>query len=73
MGYPALYQGLLEELASVGQLRSRTRRVSYERQLVDMTTGALVRVGNDFALEDLRAELRSNVDVFLDGAVVRLD
>jgi AcrR family transcriptional regulator len=73
MGYPALYQGLLEELASVGQLRSRTRRVSYERQLVDMTTGALVRVGNDFALEDLRAELRSNVDVFLDGAVVGLD
>jgi hypothetical protein len=32
-----------------------------------------VRVGNDFALEDLRAELRSNVDVFLDGAVIGLD
>ena len=73
MQYPALYEGLLEELAAVGRLHSPRRRSSYGRQLVDMTTGALVRVGNDFGLEDLRAELRANVDVFLDGAVIGLD
>ena len=73
MQYPALYQGMLQELASAGHLRSRTRRGSYERQLIDLTTGALVRVGNDFALDELRAELRTNVDVFLDGAVIGLD
>ena len=73
MQYPALYQGMLQELALAGHLRSRTRRLSYERQLIDLTTGALVRVGNDFALDELRAELRTNVDVFLDGAVIGLD
>jgi AcrR family transcriptional regulator len=73
MGYPALFEGLLEQLAAAGALRSRSRRVSYGRQLVDMTTGALVRVGNDFALDELRTELRANVDVFLDGAVIGSD
>lgn len=70
MGYPALYEGLLAELAATGRLRSPSRRSSYARQLVDMTTGALVRVGNDFPLGDLRAELRANVEVFWSGAVV---
>ncbi|HJP71329.1 MAG TPA: helix-turn-helix domain-containing protein [Candidatus Limnocylindria bacterium] len=70
MGYPALYQGLLEELARAGRLRSPSRRQSYARQLVDMTTGALVRVGNDFPLSELRAQLRANVEVFWEGAVV---
>ena len=73
MQYPALYEGLLDELAAAGQLRSRTRRRSYGRQLVDMTTGALVRVGNDFGLDELRAELRANVDLFLEGAVIAPD
>jgi len=70
MQYPALYQALLTELATAGRLRSRTRQGSYERQLVDLTTGALVRAGNDFPLGQLRAELRANVDLFIDGAVV---
>ena len=69
MHYPALYDALLDELAAAGQLRSRARRRSYARQLVDLTTGALVRAGNDFPIDDLRAELRSNVDVFWMGAV----
>ena len=69
MHYPALYNALLDELAATGQLRSRGRRRSYGRQLVDLTTGALVRVGNDFPVSELRAELRLNVDVFWMGAV----
>ena len=73
MRYPALYEGLLEQLAAAGALRSRSRRLSYGRQLVDMTTGALVRVGNDIGLDELRTELRANVDVFLDGAVIGSD
>jgi hypothetical protein len=73
MQYPALYEGLLANLGAAGQLRSRSRQVSYGRQLVDMTTGALVRVGNDFGLDELRTELRANVDVFLEGAVIDLD
>jgi AcrR family transcriptional regulator len=73
MQYPALYEGLLENLEAAGQLRSRGRQGSYGRQLVDMTTGALVRVGNDFGLDELRTELRANVDVFLEGAVIDLD
>jgi AcrR family transcriptional regulator len=73
MQYPALYEGLLNEMAAVGQLRSPRRRISYGRQLVDLTSGALVRVGNEFGLADLRAELRANVDVFLDGALIGVD
>jgi hypothetical protein len=37
---------------------------------VDLTTGALVRAGNDFPIRDLRRELRANVDVFWSGAVL---
>ncbi len=73
MGYPALYEALLAELAAAGQLRSRARVRSHGRQLVDLTTGALVRAGNDFGVEELRAELRSNVDVFWEGAVTPPD
>ena len=69
MQYPALYQALLADLAAAGQLRAPSRQRSYERQLVDLTTGALVRAGNDFPLRQLRTELRSNVDLFLDGAI----
>src|ERR671919_343493 len=69
MQYPRLYESLLEELARAGALRSRTRIESYGRQLVDLTTGALVRAGNDFPVDALRAELRANVDVFWEGAV----
>jgi AcrR family transcriptional regulator len=73
MQYPALYQALLSELAAAGRLRAKSRQRSYERQLVDLTTGALVRAGNDFPLGELRAELRANVDVFVEGAVVGAD
>ena len=69
MQYPMLYQALLAELAAGGRLRSPSRVRAYERQLVDLTSGALVRAGNDFPVEELRAELRANVDVFWEGAV----
>jgi AcrR family transcriptional regulator len=69
MQYPALYEALLGELADAGRLRSRSRRESYGRQLVDLTTGALVRVGDDFPISALRQELRANVDLFWEGAV----
>jgi AcrR family transcriptional regulator len=69
MGYPRLYEALLSELAKAGRLRSPDRLRSHGRQLVDLTTGALVRVGNDFPIGDLRAELRANVEVFWEGAV----
>ena len=69
MQYPALYDALLDQLAAAGQLRSRARRDTYARQLVDLTTGALVRAGNDYPLEDLRGALRANVDLFWEGAV----
>ena len=69
MHYPMLYEALLAELAQAGHLRSRARLASYERQLVDLTTGALVRAGDDFPISELSAELRANVDVFWMGAV----
>ena len=69
MHYPMLYEALLSELAQAGHLRSRARLASYERQLVDLTTGALVRAGDDFPISELSAELRANVDVFWMGAV----
>jgi AcrR family transcriptional regulator len=69
MRYPMLYEALLEELGRTGMLRSRGRRQSYGRQLVDLTTGALVRAGRDYPIEQLRRELRTNVDVFCAGAL----
>ena len=69
MQYPRLYEALLAELARAGALRSRSRLETHGRQLVDLTTGALVRAGHDFPAEALRAELRANVDVFWEGAV----
>lgn len=69
MQYPALYETMLDELSRAGQLRSRARRRSYARQLVDLTTGALVRAGHDFDVSELGTELRTNVDVFWAGAV----
>ena len=69
MAYPMLYEALLAELAAAGRLRARGRRATHGRQLVDLTTGALVRVGTDIPVEELRAELRANVDVFWEGAV----
>lgn len=73
MQYPTLYEGLLAELQRSGQLRSRTRMDVYGRQLVDLTTGALVRAGRDFPVADLRAQLRANVDLFWDGAVIETE
>lgn len=70
MQYPMLYEAMLEQLGSSRRLRSRARVASYGRQLVDLTTGALVRAGTDIPIEDLRAELRANVDVFWEGAVI---
>jgi AcrR family transcriptional regulator len=69
MQYPSLYEGILGELESHGWLRHPRRRHSYERQLVDITSGTLIRAGGDFPIEQLRAELHANVDVFMDGAV----
>lgn len=69
MGYPMLYEALLGELAAAGRLRARGRRATHGRQLVDLTTGALVRVGTDIPVDELGGELRANVDVFWEGAV----
>jgi len=69
MQYPELYRSILDGLDASGQLRARGRRSSYARQLVDLTTGALVRAGDDFPIAELRGELRANVDLFLDGGV----
>jgi hypothetical protein len=70
MGYPVLYEGILTSLASSGRLRHPRRLRSYARQLLDITSGVLVRAGGDFPIKQLRNELRSNVDLFWDGAVL---
>ena len=69
MQYPTLYEAILDALDAAGHLRGPAKRSSYARQLVDLATGALVRAGNDFPIEQLRAELRANVDLFFDGGV----
>ncbi len=71
MQYPRLYRGLLAQLKAAGKLRHPGRLRTYERQLVDIATGALIRAGGDFPLSELRAELHANVDLFLDGALLR--
>ncbi len=73
MQYPLLYREMLRELAHAKRLRHPSREPSYERQLVDMTTGTLVRAGEDFPLPRLRAELRANVDLFVEGALLSAD
>lgn len=73
MQYPMLYQAILDALDGAGQLRGRAQKSSYARQLVDLTTGALVRAGNDFPMTSLAAELRANIDLFFDGGVVPTD
>ncbi len=69
MQYPLLYEWLLQGLASEGRLRRPELIPSYARQLVDLTSGALVRIGGDYSVGELRTELRHNVDLFWDGAV----
>jgi AcrR family transcriptional regulator len=71
MQYPTLYEWLLHGLAASGQLRHPKLISSYARQLVDLTSGALVRIDGDYPVERLRTELRHNVDLFWDGAVKR--
>jgi len=70
MQYPRLYQGILRQLEADGRLRHPRQRRSYERQLVDLASGALIRAGGDFPVKKLRNELRANVDLFLDGAML---
>jgi AcrR family transcriptional regulator len=70
MGYPVLYRGLLMDLASRGQLRHPKHLPTYERQLVDLTSGSIVRVGGDYPSEQLRAEFYRNIDLFCDGALI---
>lgn len=70
MQYPMLYQAILDQLGAAGRLRRSASKTTYARQLVDLATGALVRVGDDFPISGLRAELRANVDLFFDGAVL---
>lgn len=69
MRYPMLYQELLSDLRGAGLLRWPGRRVAHERQLVDLTTGVLVRAGSDVSVSAVRAELRANVDLFCEGAI----
>jgi AcrR family transcriptional regulator len=67
MRYPALIAGVLDLLAAEGRVRNQQDRAAYERQLVDLATGTLVRAGGDFPLKQLRSELYRNIDVFLFG------
>lgn len=71
MGYGFLIDGILDAFEQAGQLRDPRCRPSYGRMILDMTTGALIRVGGDFPRSRLRTELRRNVDVFLSGATGR--
>jgi AcrR family transcriptional regulator len=69
MGYGQLVGTILDALEDAGQLRDGRLRPSYERMLLDMTAGTLVRAGGDFPMDRLRTELRHNVDLFLSGAM----
>lgn len=68
MGYGFLIDGILDAFERAGQLRDPRSRPSYGRMILDMTAGALIRVGGDFPRSRLRTELHRNVDVFLSGA-----
>lgn len=68
MRYPALVAAVLDQLAADGRVLNAEDRAAYERQLVDLTTGTLVRAGGDFPLGQLRDELYRNIDLFLSGA-----
>lgn len=69
MRYPTLIDGLLGELVAEGRLRHPRRLASHVRQLVDLTSGTVLRAGGDFPMAQLRGELRANVDLFWDGAI----
>lgn len=68
MRYPRIIAIVLDELAAEGRVRSEQDRAAYGRQMVDLTTGTLVRAGGDFPLAQLRTELYRNIDLFLSGA-----
>ncbi|MEO8511719.1 MAG: helix-turn-helix domain-containing protein [Chloroflexota bacterium] len=68
MQYPMLIEGLLRSLASTGSLRRPEAIETLIRQLVDLTSGVLLRAPDDASLPHLRAELRANVDLFCEGA-----
>lgn len=68
MQYPKLIEGLLRSLASAGTLRTPDAVETLIRQLVDLTSGVLLRAPDDPSLPRLREELRANVELFCDGA-----
>jgi AcrR family transcriptional regulator len=68
MQYPLLIDGLLRTLATSGSLREPEGVETLIRQLVDLTSGVLLRAPDDASLAHLRAELRANVDLFCEGA-----
>ncbi len=70
MAYPVLIEGLLQSLVAEGALRSPDRVTTLIRQLVDLTSGVLIRAADASAPDEIRAELRANVDLFCDGALV---
>lgn len=70
MQYPVLIEGLLRSLAEAGALRQPEGVDTYIRQLVDLTSGVLVRAAENPAEEHLRDELHANVDLFCAGAFV---
>ncbi len=71
MRYPTLIEAILGELVATDRLRHPRRVASHVRQLVDLTGGTVVRAGGDFPLTQLRAELRANVDLFCEGALLQ--
>jgi AcrR family transcriptional regulator len=70
MRYPTLIEAILGELVATDRLRHPRRIAAHVRQLVDLTGGTVLRAGGDFPLTQLRAELRANVDLFCEGALV---
>ena len=66
--YPSLVAQVLDQLDAEGRVRTSQDRAAFERQMVDLAIGTLLRAGGDFPLAQLRAELYRNVDVFLSGA-----
>ena len=66
--YPTLIARVLDQLEAEGRVRNQADRVAFERQLVDLAVGTLLRAGGDFPLAQLRTELYRNIDVFLSGA-----
>jgi AcrR family transcriptional regulator len=69
MRYGEIVDQTMDALREAGLLRDPRLRDSYARMMVDLVSGALIRAGGDYPMEQVRAELHRVVDLFLDGAL----